>query len=60
MHKVVWQCSLAVVILKGAAGVILIDREGKTNTKSGRNIVFFNIAQQLILSFSVAVVETLV
>ena len=65
VHEVVWQCSRAVVILNGAAGVILIERQGRTNAKSGRSIVFFkkmipNIAQQLILTFSVAVVETLV
>ena len=65
MHEVVWQCSRAVVILNGAAGVILIERQGRTNAKSGRSIVFFkkmipNIAQQLILALSVAVVETLV
>jgi len=52
VQKVVSQCSRAVVIVKGAAsvvfligdvigGVILIERQGKTNDKSGSSIVLF-------------------
>ena len=52
VHDVVWQCSRDVVILNGAAGVILIERQGQTKTKSGRSIVFFIVCMYLPKGFA--------